>query len=84
MEKNIIKLIDTDDTEVEVEVISILKDDINRKYLIYTKGEKQTNGNIIVYISKLGIKEDKYYLENIYDESEWNDLKLLMGDIINN
>ncbi len=74
MEREIIRVIDNDDTELDVELISILEHD-NKKYLIYTKGEKQKSGNVILYISKLRVKEGKYKLENIYDDDEWSSLK---------
>lgn len=82
MEKKIIRIIDADDTELDVELISILNNE-NGKYLIYSKGERQKNNNLIIYVSKLRIKEGKYYLENIHDNSEWNKLKLLISNIIN-
>lgn len=82
MEKKIIRIIDADDTELDVELISILNNE-NGKYLIYSKGERQKNDNLIIYVSKLRIKEGKYYLENVHDEDEWNMVKLLIRRIIN-
>ena len=81
MEREIIRVIDDDDTELDVELISILEHD-NKKYLVYTKGEKQKNGNKILYISKLRVKMGKYILENIYDDNEWSSLKELLKNII--
>lgn len=82
MEREIIRVIDTDDTQLDVELISILEDD-KRKYLIYTKGEKQKSGNLVLYISSLRIKDGKYYLENIYSDEEWSTVKSLLSRIIN-
>lgn len=82
MEKKIIRIIDADDTELDVELISILNNE-NGKYLVYSKGERQKNDNLIIYVSKLRVKEGKYYLENIHDDDEWNKLKLLISRIIN-
>lgn len=55
MKKQIIRIVDSDDTELDVELISILELD-KGKYLVYTKGEKQRNDNLIIYISRLRIK----------------------------
>lgn len=82
MEKKYIRIIDADDTELDVELISILNSE-NGKYLVYSKGERQKNNNLIIYISKLRVKEGKYYLENIHDDDEWNSLKLMISKIIN-
>ena len=46
MEKEMIRVVDTDNVELEVELISILEDkEENNKYLVYTKGETQKKGN---------------------------------------
>ena len=82
MEKKYIRIIDADDTELDVELISILNNE-NGKYLVYSKGERQKNNNLIIYISKLKVKEGKYYLENVHDDDEWNSLKLMISKIIN-
>ncbi len=81
MERQMIRIIDPDDTELDVELISILENK-NKKYLVYSKGEKQKSGNMILYISRLRIKSDKYILENIYDDNEWEELKSLLSSLI--
>lgn len=81
MEREIIRVIDADGTQLDVELISILDND-NAKYLIYTKGEKQKSGNSILYIAKLRVKEGKYYLENILSDEEWKRVKALLSNII--
>ena len=56
MEKDMIRVVDTDGVELDVELISILEDkEENNKYLVYTKGETQKNGNLILYIAKIVI-----------------------------
>ena len=81
MDREIIRVIDGDDTQLDVELISILELEKN-KYLVYTKGEKQKSGNMILYISKLRVKDGKYYLENIHSDEEWGKVKSLLGKII--
>ena len=81
MERQMIRIIDPDDTELDVELISIVENKKN-KYLVYTKGEKQKSGNMILYISKLKVKGDKYILENIYEDNEWEELKSLLSNLI--
>lgn len=75
-----IRIIDTDYTKIDVELISIIENN-NKKYLIYSKGEKQKTGNLIIYISKLIIKEGQYVLKNIRNE-EWNDIRKLLRNIV--
>ena len=81
MEKQFIRIIDIDKNELDVELISIFEE-YNNKYLIYTKGEKQKSGNLIIYINKLVIKEGKYYIENIIDDEEWSCVKKVLSNTI--
>ena len=82
VEGRIIRVVDTDGTQLDVELISILEND-NNKYLVYTKGEKQKSGNIIIYITKLVVKQGEYYLDNIVNDKEWDSVKSLMSKLIN-
>jgi len=81
MRKKYIRIIDYEGNELDVELISILEED-NNKYLIYTKGERQKSGNLIIYINKLRIKDGKYILENIIDDEEWGSVKKLLSNTI--
>lgn len=81
MEREVIRVIDSDGTQLDVELISILEKD-KAKYLIYTKWEKQKSGNLILYIARLRVKEGKYYLENILSDEEWKKVKSLLSSII--
>lgn len=81
MERKMIRIIDPDDTELDVELISILENN-NKKYLVYTKGEKQKSGNMILYVSRLRVKGGKYILENIFEDNEWEELKSLLSKLI--
>lgn len=83
MKREKIKVIDIDDTVVDVDLISILEKD-DKKYIVYTKGESQKNGNLILYITRLKVKDGEYILENIEDDNEWRRIKSLMSKIINN
>ena len=83
MEKEMIRVVDTDGMELDVELISILEDkEENNKYLVYTKGETQKNGNLILYISKVVIDGDSYVLDNIDDDAEWGNVKRIMSEIV--
>ncbi len=81
MNRETIRIIDNVGTQLDVELISILNKD-DKKYLIYTKGEKQKNGSFVLYVSKLIIKEGTYYLINIMDDKEWVSVKKIMGSIV--
>jgi Protein of unknown function (DUF1292). len=83
MESEMIRIIDVDGVELDVELISILEDkDENNKYLVYTKGETQKSGNRIIYITKLVVGKKGYELSNIADDEEWINVKKIMSEIV--
>ena len=83
MEKEMIRVVDTEGVELDVEFISILEDkDENNKYLVYSKGETQKNGNLILYISKALNNEGRIVLEHIDDDDEWANVKRIMSEIV--
>lgn len=82
MNSKIINILDNDGRKLEVEVITLIEIDL-KKYIVYTKNEKQKNGNLIVYISKLRINDGVYSIENIESEEEWKKVKSTLGKIAN-
>ena len=83
MEEEIIRIIDVDGLELDVEKVAILEnEEENTKYLVYAKGETQKSGNKILYISKLVVGEKGYELDNITDEEEWMNVKKIMSEIV--
>ncbi len=83
MEDKII-IVNKNGEEEEVELVTYLntRDNMNQ-YIVYTKDEKQPNGDIVIYISKL-IEEDgiKKIIE-INDENEWKNVQSLLKEIAN-
>ena len=84
MMENKIVIVNTNNEEEEVELVTYLntKDNMNQ-YIVYTKNEKQPNGDIVIYVSKL-IEEDglKKIIE-INDDAEWKNVQTLLKDIAN-
>lgn len=48
------------------------------KYIIYTKNEKDNEGNAIIYSGRILIKDNKQYIENILEGNEWEKIKTIM------
>ena len=78
MNNNQVTVIDRNGQSVSVELVTYFKNKKNNKnYIIYTKNEVVQDGLVKLYIAE----EDNGVLGNISPE-EWNDLKLIMRDII--
>lgn len=83
MEEEMIRIIDVDGVEQQVEKVAILEDEEEKnKYLVYAKGETQKSGNKILYIAKLLVGDKGYELDNITDEEEWMNVKKIMSEIV--
>ncbi len=77
-------IVDQDNNQQEVEVVTYLSSkDHKNQYLVYTKGENQPNGDVIIYISKMKVEDDKTTLEEISDDAEWKDVQKLLKEIAN-
>lgn len=78
----LITLIDGKNNLVEVELICAFEiSEFNSKYIIYTKNERDREGNAIIYSGKITVKNDKKYLTAIDDEKEWNQIKEIMREM---
>ncbi len=69
--------------KVELVTYLISEDGLN-KYLVYTKGEKQgTEGDQVIYISKVVSEDGALQLKEIVDDSEWASVQHLLKGIAN-
>ena len=60
--------------EVEVVIAFEFKDTKN-EYVVYTKNEKDENGNVTVYVSRVDRSGETPRLYGIDEEEEWNRVK---------
>ena len=75
----IITLVDGYKEIGEVEVICAFEvPELNGKYIIYTKNEKDKEGNSIIYSGKIVMIDNKQFIENIAEGDEWEKLKAIM------
>lgn len=78
----LITLIDGKNNLVEVELICAFEiSEFNSKYIIYTKNERDREGNAIIYSGKIIVKDDRKYLMAIDDENEWMKIKEIMREM---
>ncbi len=77
-------IIGKDSDEEEVELVTYLntRDNMNQ-YIVYTKNEKQPNGDIVIYISKLIEEDGTKKIIEINDEDEWKNVQSLLKEIAN-
>ena len=84
MMENKIIIVNINNEEEEVELVTYLntKDNMNQ-YIVYTKNEKQPNGDIVIYISKLIEEGGLKKIIEIDDDTEWKNVQTLLKEIAN-
>ncbi len=77
--KKTITLIDGYKEVGEVELICAFEvPELDNKYIIYSKNEKDRDGHTIIYLGKIIINDNKQFIENVDDIEEWTSLKDIM------
>ena len=85
MGNEMIKLVDMNGNESEVELITyLISDDNMSNYVVYTKGETQgAEQDRIIYISKINREDNKLVISEIIDDNEWIAVQQLLKNIAN-
>lgn len=79
---NIINVIDEDGNPFEVEVLDIFSvDGYDKDYILYTRNREIDKDNIEVMVSILTQNDNRYYLQNIDDEEEWDKVQKALDEI---
>lgn len=84
-DKEMIYIIDYDGLKKEVELVTYLNsDDDKRQYIVYTKGvTKEDTLDQVIYISRFYNDNGELKLEEIEDDTEWIDVQHLLRKIAN-
>ena len=82
-ENRMIKILDENGVEKQVEVIAYFTLTLNNKdYLIYTENKTDANGNVEVYTSEVVQKDGEVTeLMGIDDDNVWAEIKKVMIEI---
>lgn len=82
MEKKMMSIVSEDGSVEEVEVILAFEfKDTKKEYVVYTKNEKDENGNVTVYVSYIDRSSDNPKLLGVDDEEEWNKIKDVLREL---
>jgi len=77
--QRMINLINERGEMVRIELLCAFEvEELNSKYIIYTKNEKTTEGHCIIYSGKIVNRNEELQLINIEDGEEWEKLKDIM------
>lgn len=81
-EKKMMTIVDDDGSTEEVEVVVSFEFKDNKKeYVVYTRNEKDENGNVTVYVSNVDRSSGQPKLLGVDDEEEWNRVKDVLREL---
>lgn len=81
-EKKVMSIVSNDGAIEDVEVILAFEfKDNNKEYVVYTKNEKDENGNVTVYVSNIDRSGDEPKLVGVESENEWNKIKDVLREL---
>lgn len=82
-EKRILTITKTDGTKEQVEeVISFEFNDTKKRYVVYTKNEKDENGNVTIYVTRVVSDENGNRFLGVENDDEWNRIKAALRALI--
>ena len=81
-EKKVMSIVSNDGAIENVEVILAFEfKDTNKEYVVYTKNEKDENGNITVYVSNIDRSGEEPKLLGVENENEWKKIKDVLREL---
>ena len=81
-EKQIMSIVNENGETEEVEVVLAFEFKDNKKeYVVYTKNEKDENGNVTVYVSNVDRSEGEPRLMGVESEEEWARIKDVLREL---
>ncbi|MBR4617756.1 MAG: DUF1292 domain-containing protein [Bacilli bacterium] len=81
-DKKIMSIVNEDGQSEDVEVILAFEFKDNKKeYVVYTKNEKDENGNVTVYVSNVDRSDGEPKLLGVDSESEWERIKDVLREL---
>lgn len=85
MDKKMINIENSDGSITQVGLITyLMSEDQQTNYLVYSKGELSgSDGDEIIYISKLARNGESIYIEEIQSDTEWSEVQMLLKKIAN-
>lgn len=80
--KKFMSIVNEDGSVEKVEIILAFEfKDNKQEYVVYTKNEKDDNGNVTVYVSNVQYENDEPRLVGIDSDDEWGRIKDVLREL---
>lgn len=82
VEKKIMSIVSEDGSVEEVEVVVAFEfKDTKKEYVVYTKNERDENGNVTVYVSNIDRESGRPKLLGVESDEEWDRIKDVLREL---
>lgn len=82
-EKKVMSIVSNDGAIEDVEVILAFEfKDNNKEYVVYTKNEKDENGNVTIYVTRIVSDKNGNRFLGVENDDEWNRIKAALRALI--
>ena len=81
--KKIMSIVQEDGSIDEVEVVIAFEfKDTKKEYVVYTKNEKDENGNVTIYVTRIVSDTNGNRFLGVENDDEWNRIKAALRALI--
>lgn len=85
VERKVLSIIKEDGTTEEVELLICFEfNDTKKEYVVYTRNEKDENGNITIYVSSIDRSSEVPKMGAIESDEEWSRIKDVLRELSKN
>ena len=84
-DKKVLSIVKEDGTKEEVELLICFEfNDTKKEYVVYTRNEKDENGNITIYVSNIDRSGEVPKMGAIDNDEEWSRIKDVLRELSKN
>lgn len=81
-ERRVMSIVNNDGSVEKVEIVVSFKfKDTGMEYVVYTKNEKDANGNVTVYVSNIDRNAETPKLLGVSSDAEWSRIKDVLREL---
>lgn len=85
VERKVLSIVKEDGTTEEVELLICFEfNDTKKEYVVYTRNEKDENGNITIYVSNIDRSGEVPKMGAIESDEEWSRIKDVLRELSKN
>lgn len=85
VEKKVLSIVKEDGTKEEVDLLICFEfNDTKKEYVVYTRNEKDENGNITIYVSSIDRSGDLPKMGAVESDEEWSRIKDVLRELSKN